>query len=100
MKQSIVLRVGEENRSFWAVCEEKKIGIWEGYLEIRQRVECVEGKCGVKKSQYLYRILEVFRSVLDGCHSIQLYFGSVIFQMRVAAGHTRVRSVSHGSVED
>ena len=42
----------------------------------------------------------VIKSVLDGCHSVQLYFGSVIFWMRVTAGHTRVRSVSHGSVED
>ena len=38
--------------------------------------------------------------VSDGCHSVQLYFGSVIFRMRVTAGHIRVRSVSHGSVED
>ena len=38
--------------------------------------------------------------VSDGCHSIRLYNISVIFEMRVAMGHTRVGSVSHGSVED
>ena len=36
----------------------------------------------------------------DTCHSVRLYFGSVIFWMRVTAGHTRIRLVCHGSVED
>ena len=42
----------------------------------------------------------VIRLASDGYHSVQLYFGSIIFRMRVTAGHSRVRSVSHGSVED
>ena len=44
--------------------------------------------------------IRVIGSVSDGFHSIQLYFGSVIFRMRVTASHIRVRSVSHSSVED
>ena len=44
--------------------------------------------------------IRIIGSVSDVCHSIRLYFGSVIFRMRVATGHTRVGSVSHGSVED
>ena len=44
--------------------------------------------------------IRVIGSVSNGCHSIRLYFRSVIFRMRVATGHTRVGSVSHGSVED
>ena len=44
--------------------------------------------------------IQVIGSVLDGCHSVQLYFGSVIFWMRVTTDHNRVKSVSHGSVED
>ena len=44
--------------------------------------------------------VRVIGSVLDGSHSIQFYFGSVIFRICVATGHTRVGSVSHGSVED
>ena len=42
----------------------------------------------------------VIGSVSDGCHSVQLYCRSVIFRMLVMAGHTRVKSVSHGSVQD
>ncbi|XP_057519088.1 agamous-like MADS-box protein AGL65 isoform X2 [Amaranthus tricolor] len=44
--------------------------------------------------------VRVIGSISEECHLVQLYFGSVIFRMRVTAGHTRVRSVSHGSVED
>ena len=39
-------------------------------------------------------------SISDGCHSVRLNFKSVIFQMRVTAGHIGVGSVSHGLVED
>ena len=44
--------------------------------------------------------IRVIGSVLDECHSVRLNFGSVINQMRVTAGHIRVGSVSHNSVED
>ena len=44
--------------------------------------------------------IQVIGLVLDGCHSIRLYFESVIFQMRIATGHTQVGLVSYGSVED
>ena len=44
--------------------------------------------------------IQVIGSVLDGCHSVRLNFGSVINQMRVTTGHIRVGSVSHGLVED
>ena len=43
--------------------------------------------------------IRVIRSILNGCHSIRLYFLSVKFRIRVATGHTRAGSVSHGSVE-
>ena len=43
--------------------------------------------------------IQVIGSVSDGCRSIRLYFRSVIFRMRVATGHTRVGTISHGSVE-
>ena len=43
--------------------------------------------------------IQVIGSVSDGCHSVKLYFGSSIFRMHVTAGHTRVRSISHGSIE-
>ena len=55
----------------------------------------------IKKIQSTLEVfIWVIESVSDGCHSVQLYFKSVIFRMRVIVGHTRVRSVSHGSVED
>ena len=41
----------------------------------------------------------MIRSVSDGYHSVQLYFGSIIFGIRVMAGYTRAGSVSHDSVE-
>ena len=44
--------------------------------------------------------IRVIGAVSDGCHSIRLYFESVIFRMRVATGHTWVGLVIHGSVED
>ena len=44
--------------------------------------------------------IRVIGLVSDGCHSVELYFGLVIFRLRVTTGHTRVKSVSHGSVED
>ena len=48
--------------------------------------------------------LEVFirliGSVSDGCYSVRLHFGSVIFRLCVTTGHTRVESISHGSVRD
>ena len=44
--------------------------------------------------------IRVIGSVLDGCHSVRLNFGSVINRMCVTAGHIRVGSISHGSVED
>jgi hypothetical protein len=49
-------------------------------------------------------LLEVFireiGSISDRCHSVRLYSGSTIFRLRVTTGHTRVGSVSRGSVED
>ena len=43
--------------------------------------------------------LEVFIQVIglvsNGCHSVQLNFISVIFQMRVMAGHIRIGSVEN-----
>ena len=45
------------------------------------------------KLEVFIRVIEL---VSDRCHSVQLYFRSVIFRMRITAGHTRVRSVSHG----
>ena len=57
-------------------------------------------KMAIRHCSYVEVFIRVIESVSDGCHSVQLYFGSVIFRMRVTAGHTRVRSVSHGSVED
>ena len=44
--------------------------------------------------------IRVIGSVSNECHLIRLNFGSVIDRMRVTAGHNRVGSVSHGSVED
>ena len=44
--------------------------------------------------------IRVIGSVSDGCHSVRLYFGSVMFRLFVMTGHTRVGSVSHGSVKD
>ena len=44
--------------------------------------------------------IRVIGSVSDGCHSVRLFFGSIIFRMHVLTGHARVGSVSHGSVKD
>ena len=52
------------------------------------------------KSIYLEVLVRVIGLVSDGCHSIRLYYRSVIFRMRVTTDHTRVGSVSHGLIED
>ena len=43
--------------------------------------------------------IQVIGSVSNGFYPIRLYFESVIFWVRTTTGHTRVRSVSHSSVE-
>ena len=69
-------------------------------MKFRQRVIEISMKCITISTNQAEVFIRVIEPVLDGCHSIQLYFGSIIFRMRVTAGHTRIRSVSHGSIED
>ena len=49
---------------------------------------------------YVEVFIRVIGSVSDGRHSIWLYFGSVTFRLCGLTGHTRVESVSDGSVGD
>ena len=75
--------------------------IWEGINNYKESFNC---RACLNNEKHLNLdsggVHSGDRTVSYKCHLVWLYFGSIIFRLRVTTSHTRVGSFSHGTVED